>query len=288
MAEIPVYTIETLRSANTGSADFDFFRFEYFAKDIEHLRASHRHHFYTFILVTGGGGSHAIDFQKHDLVPGRLFLIGPGQVHAWIEFRKVKGFVVLFTDTYMALSKGRKMMSAWPLFRPNQESYYDLSAKELTRWTEEFLYIEEEVSRADEFTRDATFYSLSSLLVRATRLSLGKLGKRQPAGHDFLFAFQELIEENYLKWKTPRKYAEKMNMTANYLNTLCKKKSGKSAGELIRQRILLEAKRLLAHTSLSVAEIAFQMDFQDNSYFGRFFKKYVGMTPEKFRTSQIQ
>jgi len=283
---IQAYTIESLKSTNSEAKDFDFFRFESFAKDIEHLRVPHQHHFYTFILVTGGEGSHAIDFHDYNLKSGRLFLIAPGQVHAWIELKKVKGFVVLFNDSFMALSKGRKMMSAWPLFRPNQEVYFDLDATEAAKWVDEFLYIEEEEERADDYTRDAIFYAISSLLVRATRLNLKKQGKSKLAGQDFLFVFQELIEENFLTLKTPKQYAEKMNVTANYLNALCKKKSGKSAGELIRQRVLLEAKRLLAHTKLTVSEISFKLGFEDNSYFGRFFKKYIGLTPETFRADQ--
>ncbi len=280
---IQAYTIESLKSTNSEVKDFDFFRLEYFAKDIDHLRAPHQHHFYTFILVTGGEGSHSIDFQDYNLESGRLFLIAPGQVHAWMELKKVKGFVVLFNDSFMALSKGRKMMSAWPLFRPNEEVYFDLDSAEEKKWIDEFQYIEEEVARGDDYTRDAIFYAISSLLVRATRLSLKTQGKSKLVGQDFLFVFQELIEGNFLTLKTPKQYAEKMNVTPNYLNTLCKKKSGKSAGELIRQRVLLEAKRLLAHTKLTVSEISFKLGFEDNSYFGRFFKKYIGVTPETFR-----
>ncbi|MBK5279773.1 MAG: helix-turn-helix domain-containing protein [Bacteroidia bacterium] len=283
---IPAYSIESLKSTDSKVKDFDFFRFEYFAEDIDHLRVSHRHDFYTFILVTSGEGSHDIDFQRHDLISGRLFLIAPGQVHAWVELNKVRGFVVLFTDSFMALAKGRKMMSEWPLFRPHLPTHFDLMAEELNVWNEEFLRIEEEVLRNDEYSRDTIFYSISLLMVRATRLSLGTQRKKVVFSHDFLFKLQELIEENYLELKMPKQYAEKMNVTANYLNTLCKKKSGKSVGELIRQRILLEAKRLLTHTNLSVSEIAFKLNFQDNSYFGRFFKKYVGLTPDNFRSSQ--
>jgi AraC family transcriptional regulator, transcriptional activator of pobA len=285
-SQIPAYTIESLKSTDSEKKDFDFFRFEYFAKDIEHLREPHQHHFYTFILVTGGGGSHAIDFQEHSLIASRLFLIAPGQVHAWNELKKVSGFVVLFNDSFMALSKGRKMMSAWPLFRTGQPAYFDLDGVELAKWVEEFKYIELEKEQKDDYSRDAIFYALSLLLVRATRLSQKTQGKRTLVSQDFLFTFQELIEENFLTLKTPKQYAEKMNVTPNYLNSLCKKKSGKSAGELIRQRVLLEAKRLLAHTKLSVSEISFRLGFEDNSYFGRFFKKYNGLTPEKFRTKQ--
>lgn len=284
--QIPSYTIESLKSTDSEAKDFDFFRFEYFARDIDHLKAPHRHHFYTFILVTDGGGLHAIDFHQYDLIPGRLFLIAPGQVHAWIELHEVKGFVILFNESMMALAKGRKLMSAWPLFRLNQQVYFDLNPEALAKWSDEFLFMEEEINTNDEFTRDALFYSISSLLVRASRLSRNLRSKSRAVGEDFLFSFQELIEEHYMKLKSPKDYAKIMNITPNYLNVLCKKKSGKSAGELIRQRVVLEAKRLLAHTQLSVLEIAYKLDFQDNSYFGRFFKKYTGVTPEKFRSSQ--
>lgn len=281
--QIPTYTIESLKSTDSKSKDFDFFRFEYFAKDIKHLKVPHRHHFYTFILVTGGGGSHDIDFQNYDLALGRLFLIAPGQVHVWTELKKVKGFVVLFNDSFMALSKGRKIMSAWPLFRAHQPCFFDLTPTEREKWTEEFLLMEEEELNPDEFSRDAVFYSISSLLVRVSRLIRKLKNYSTTPGMDFLFNFQELIEKHFLEKKTPQEYAELLNITPNYLNAVCKKKSGKSAGELIRQRVLLEAKRLLAHTKLSVSEIAYKLNFEDNSYFGRFFKKYAGITPEQFR-----
>ncbi len=284
--QIPSFTIESLKSTDSEKKEFDFFRFEYFAKDIEHLKAPHRHHFYTYILVTGGSGSHDIDFQNYDLVPNRLFLIAPDQVHAWNELRKVKGFVVLFNDSFMALSKGRKMMSAWPLFRHNQSCYFDLSQAETEKWTEEFLFMEEESLNPDEFSRDAIFYSISSLLVRASRLSRGHDKHTASSGMDFLFHFQELIEKHFIELKTPKEYADLMNITPNYLNSLSKAKSGKAAGELIRQRILLEAKRSLAHTQLSVSEVAFKLGFQDNSYFGRYFKKYTNLTPLEFKDQQ--
>jgi AraC-like DNA-binding protein len=288
-SQIPIYTIESLQAAKTKSKEFNFFRFEYFARDIQHLKAPHRHNFYTFIFVTGGSGSHTIDFKKYDLKPGRIFLIAPGQVHAWIALRKVSGFVVLFNDSFMALSKGRKIMSAWPLFRIHQPNFFDLTLTEQEAWNAEFLYMENEVKQQDEFTRDALFYSVSTLLVRASRLTTRTNFKNNKDGvKDFLFLFQELIDKNFLLLKTPKEYAAKMNITPNYLNSLCKKKSGKSAGELIRQRVLLEAKRSLAHTQLSVAEIAFHLGFQDNSYFGRYFKKYTKQTPESFRSRQNQ
>jgi len=75
-----------------------------------------------------------------------------------------------------------------------------------------------------------------------------------------------------------------LNITPNYLNSLCKDIYNKTVTEVIQERIILESKRLLAHTGLTVSEISYKLGFKDNSYFGRYFKKVVGIPPEKFRT----
>jgi AraC-like DNA-binding protein len=83
--------------------------------------------------------------------------------------------------------------------------------------------------------------------------------------------------------KLPKEYAELLYITPNHLNALCRDLVGKTAGELIRERVLLEAKRLLTNLNITAAEIAYELNFQDNSYFSRFFRKYTGQTPEIFR-----
>lgn len=281
--QIPSYSIESLKSTDAEPREIDLFRFQYFAQNIGHLREPHRHHFYTFILVTGGAGRHDIDFREYELRTGRLFLIAPGQIHAWKELNKVKGFVLLFTDSFMALSKGRRLLSSWPLFRSHQPACLDLPEGEIKDWVDEFAEMEKELQAPDEFSRDAIFYSISSFLVKASRM-MRKHSRVVPSqGQDMLFAFHELIEKNFVELKMPSEYAPLLHVTPNHLNAYCKRRSGMTAGQLIRQRILLEAKRLLVHTKLSVSEIAYRLGFVDNSYFGRYFKKYCGTTPENFR-----
>ncbi len=74
-------------------------------------------------------------------------------------------------------------------------------------------------------------------------------------------------------------------MTPNHINALTYKLVGKSAVEIIRERVLLEAKRLLVNSDLMVSQIAETLHFEDNAYFTRFFKKYLGTTPEGFRAA---
>lgn len=67
------FSIENIKAADSKNKDFDFFSFEYFARDIEHLKQSHRHEFYALILITGGRGYHKIDFEDYELLPDRIF-----------------------------------------------------------------------------------------------------------------------------------------------------------------------------------------------------------------------
>jgi len=197
-APIQAYSIENLRAVgNTHEQrEVDVFRFEYFVQDIDHLKAPHRHNFFTFILVLRGTGSHDIDFHTYSIQPNRLFLISPGQVHSWNELNDVAGFVVLFTDNFVALSKGRKLIAELPLFKAGQRCYIDISAAEANAWKEECDYMEKEMHAPDAFSQDALFYSIGSLLVRSSRLYATSWKAQQ--AQDVLFLFQELVEMHFI------------------------------------------------------------------------------------------
>jgi len=112
----------------------------------------------------------------------------------------------------------------------------------------------------------------------------GNIKKSVPQQKQVLLQnFRRLIDQHYLSIKLPREYADLLYVTPNHLNALCQDLLGKTAGEVIRDRILLEAKRLLTNADMTVSQIAYDLNFQDNSYFNRFFKKYVGVTPDEFR-----
>ena len=95
--------------------------------------------------------------------------------------------------------------------------------------------------------------------------------------------FLNLIEENFKDVRLPKDYAALLYITSNHLNFICKDQINMSAGEIIRNRVLLEAKRMLVNFELSVATIGMELNFFDTSYFIKFFKKYTLFTPEAFR-----
>ena len=95
--------------------------------------------------------------------------------------------------------------------------------------------------------------------------------------------FHQLVDKLYIDSKNVSDYASQLNVTPNYLTTVIKEVNGKTAKDVIQQRLFLESKTMLSFTSLDIAEIAYTLNFQEPTRFTRFFKKYSGTTPNKFR-----
>ena len=99
-------------------------------------------------------------------------------------------------------------------------------------------------------------------------------------------ALRKLVEEHFHKERQLAFYADKLAMTVDRLNDHVKRATGVTAGHLIRQRVLTEAKRQLVFTSQPIHEIAYDLAFSDPSHFARFFRKQTGTTPHEFRAAR--
>jgi AraC family transcriptional regulator, transcriptional activator of pobA len=97
--------------------------------------------------------------------------------------------------------------------------------------------------------------------------------------------FKKLLNYNITKHRSVSFYAAELNVTPNHLNKSVRTTLGKSASALIDEMLILEAKVLMQKNDMSVGEIAYEIGFEDVSYFGRFFKKHTGFTPTEYRKS---
>jgi AraC family transcriptional regulator, transcriptional activator of pobA len=289
-ASIPVYDICTIDQR--AQKDLLIERFgTYLEKHYQHLHPPHRHSFYHLVLFTKGKGSHTIDFEKFPIRPFQIYFMIPGQVHSWHFEGEVDGYIIHFNEVlFTTFLQNSHYMDRFHFFQGNAEDgvcQIPVSAQALV--TNLFETILTEVVESKEQNLDVIRLKLLELFITVDRSCSSKKGKNVPQQkHTLLRSFQSLIDRDFRDIKLPKEYADLLYVTPNHLNALCQDLVGKTAGDLIRHRVLLEAKRMLTNADMTVTQIAYDLNFQDNSYFNRFFKKNVGVTPDEFRKQFIQ
>jgi AraC family transcriptional activator of pobA len=283
-ASIPVYAIENFKAYKNEGILVS--RFGSYAEQHHHLHSAHRHSFYHLVFFTAGNGDQQIDFKKFDVKPGLIYFMVPGQVHSWNFTDKPDGYLINFSADYLRsfLLQG-DYLERFSFFsgQPDQQVLeLDLSIQQkITSIFEDILL---EGQHTEAINDDLVKTLLLRLFIEIERASDSVLKRNSNTyNHTLLKSFQNLIETNYAVMRLPKQYAALLYITPNHLNALCNDFLGISAGVLIRDRVILEAKRLLVNVDLLVSEIASQLNFDDQSYFIKFFKKYEGITPEKFR-----
>jgi len=282
---IPTYSICNLNGIDRCVTEFAVSGLRAFVDSHADLVFPHRHHFFQLVVFTESGGEHSIDFQRFEAKKGQLYCMMPGQVHTWDFGPHTDGFVVNFNETFITpICPDTRFLYDFPMFggqwnvhQLTETGYREIEAS-IRAMLHEYAHYE------GAFKSDLMRAMLVQLLVFVAR----NIGTDAPEGVSqrhlaTLGEFKKQIELRYRTLRLPKDYAELLHITLNHLNTVCNATVGKSAGELIRDRVLLEAKRQLVQRNLSVSEIGYALDFKDNAYFSRFFKKYTGATPEEFR-----
>jgi len=284
--KLPVYAICTIKGGISNLDEFIISKFDQYLSQRNYLLQPHGHSFYHLVLFTKGTGKQAIDFTSFPVKPGLIYFMNPGQVHNWQFSGEVDGYIVNFSETFFdSFFKEPNYLDRFPFFGGNAaDQVIQLTGNSLKEVTEIFERLLIELKPVKDHATEMIRTLLLQIFITVTRqLEPVRAKQLSKPGYTTLRNFQKLVNENYIKLKLPSEYAARLYVTPNYLNALCKDLLGKSAGEIIRDRIVLEARRLLVNADISISEIAMQLNFEDNSYFTKFFKRYVGKTPEEFR-----
>ena len=258
----------------------------YVEKHYQQVHAAHRHSFYHLVLFTGGGGSHTIDFITYSVEPGQIYFMVPGQVHSWHFEGEVDGYIVHFNeDLFTRFLADGDYLERFHFFAGNsEEGVSTLSGAVLSAVVGLFESMLAEVGAQQEMELDMIRIRLLELFITVERFDTQrKDGNAPPQKLALVRAFKRFIDKRFRELKLPKEYAELLHVTPNHLNAVCHELLGKTAGELIRDRVVLEAKRLLVNADLSITQIAYELNFGDGSYFTKFFRKYAAVTPEEFR-----
>jgi len=263
-------------------------RFSDYVHEHQSLVFPHRHSFYHLVLFTEGSGRHTIDFHHFQARPYQIYFMIPGQVHTWDFEGDMEGYVVNFSDSFFKsfLLQPEYLDSFSFLDQDSSNNVLMLSESVRAHVCGLFEELLSQNARASAWRDDMVRVLLLQIfLIIEQSDSVDRKRNAEKGKNATVRNFMRLIDKHYDHLRLPGQYAEMLNVTPNHLNALCKEHVGMQAGELIRNRIVLEAKRLLINLDLTVSEIAYKLNFNDNSYFTKFFRKETGMTPEDFRKS---
>jgi AraC-like DNA-binding protein len=246
----------------------------------------HRHNFCQILYVTEGKGTHIIDFEPYPVQPIVLYFISPGQIHFWQAAAGIQGYVILFTSDFLVFDpqdpKGfHKLAFFHSLGRLPQLKLAQQQVMPIASIIQELVheYNSCEIQRASALSA-----YLHILLVKIQRFYASGDEKENLAGASVLVRqFKYLVSEHYLTERSIQAYAERIGISTSHLSKLVKTMTGQTPGQIIRQTLVLEAKRLLANTDLTIEQISYRLAFDDPAYFGRFFKREAGMSPGAFR-----
>ncbi|BAV04781.1 AraC-type DNA-binding protein [Filimonas lacunae] len=284
--EYPTYGIGNLVAEKSKDDLWVADRFKAYLSNNPHLQVVHGHSYYHLLYFTEGSGEHVIDFTHYPVKKGSVYFMKPGQVHRWFFGDAPDGYVINFSDGFLEQAFVRsQILELFPFWEPMVGPQV-VEVPETMQPAVENLFetiLTEQVAKK-QMSREMMTALLIQLFVTIKR-TMPEADAALPVNYNatILRNFQQLIERHFAHIKLPKDYAAMLYITPNHLNALCKDATGISAGELIRKRIILEAKRLLVNLELSINEIGDRLNFQDSSYFIKFFKKDTGITPETFR-----
>jgi AraC-like DNA-binding protein len=255
------------------------------------LIAPHRSDFYHILFIHKGSGTHLVDFVPVKFTADSILFINKGRVHFFDPSEKFEATLILFTDNFFCRDESDiRFLHSTILFH----DLLDNAALKL-RESKDALYSilqlmkTESQQSGQEFHYDVLQNHLHNFLMLADRekRKLGFSEISKGADLDYIMLFNELLDKHFAKIRSVKEYADKIHISEKRLSKATAKILGKSPKEIINDRVLLEAKRLLVHTSQAIKEIGFQLGFAEPTNFIKYFKLQTGTTPSEFRESHL-
>jgi AraC family transcriptional regulator, transcriptional activator of pobA len=258
-------------------------------EEIEHNLMPHLHDFYSIFWIESGEAIHATEFVEYSLKADTILFVPPGLKHRMYIDKSVGGTYMLFNEDFIQYNRKNYVpLKEYRLFNnPDFKSLITVVPEKREKLKSITEFILDEVGNKDDYSQDIVLNLLHLFLLESRRIFdiQNQAPKEEPDSTPdaTIIKFKQLIDENYMTQKSVTPYAEMLNINPSCLNELTKRTTGITAGELIRNRVIDETKKLLYSSSKSGKEIAFELGFDDPAYFSRFFRKYTGSTLKEFR-----
>jgi AraC family transcriptional regulator, transcriptional activator of pobA len=247
------------------------------------INSVHRHTYHELFLFKKGSGVHMIDLEPIPFEAPCIHFVAPGQVHKLDRSADTDGYVVMFhPELGRGIFSNPRIRS---LLRAGAASRSMILDKPCLGEAMNVIAIIEQEHRDQGMGCASVLESLLAVLllkcVRWSDRSNDTGREEKPA--TLVERFLDMVDQEFLEKKQVNAYAADLSVSPGHLNELVKKNIGRNASEVLHERLMLEAKRLLLHSDLSVKEVCFALKMEDPAYFTRMFKRDTGLTPGEYR-----
>lgn len=247
----------------------------------------HQNDYYIFGVVENGSGCGVIDFKEQRFSSGEVFMIQPGQAHRLISRGDAEGWM-LFADSSLVGSAEKCIFDDFSLFAGSfmidkqRQKELSLLASILARRMDGTA---DKQTKATARRLAETFIGIIAEAAQDINMQQTKHSRRHI---ELVLSFRRLLAEHLATSRQPSYYASRLNISAVYLNEVVKGITGMSATRYIKNEVVLQAKRLLVHTTLAVKEISDLLNIDDYAYFSRLFAQATGIPPTLFRERNLE
>jgi len=289
----------TSKSPGEDVRHFEFYREKYDAKilidigrieSLKHMIRTPEPHtlgFYDIAFITGGSGTFRLDDHSLKIQPGQVFFTSPGQVRQWISSKPVTGVTLFFEPHFIAtFFTDPLFLYRFPFFNnPANYPALKLDSELFDHSLDILMQIESEF---EKLQNDSPHLIRSMLYQLMIQLNRSYAGQHKTASGDtqlnpIVFKFRKVVDQHFKYLKTVEEYADRLHISSGHLNKVCKQHLHKNASSVIKERIMLEAKRLILYSGKTITEIAYELHFEDSSNFSRFFSSMQQESPVEFR-----
>jgi AraC family transcriptional activator of pobA len=250
------------------------------------VREPHRHDYHELLWLSTGHGEHVVDGRPLAVRPHSVTLIGRGQVHIFRQAEGVHGVAVRFGDEALLGGAAQRATPGWLLAGRGGLSV-EVPDGEVGHFEAVLAALEAETKRPpDARTAELQRHLLSVLLLWVERLNEDTRTERRDADdaevqlHE---RFAGRLEHDFRRHHDAAHYADALGVRAATLSRALAHVTGRATKELVTDRVMLEAARLLRYTDLTVQEVGHRVGFRDPLYFSRAFKRHQGEAPQGYR-----
>ncbi|TDE14622.1 helix-turn-helix domain-containing protein [Dyadobacter psychrotolerans] len=248
------------------------------------LMQAHRDNHCNFFFQESGTSHMMVDFREVSANGCAIFCILPGQVHMPLSLFNARGWFIAAD----LMSLGDQYRSVFEEFSINGEPI-SLNSEQAKKLSNCFDMLSDLSKQPDDtFFHQATLNAMLQVFLGMFAAIVLNYEQQFSASNSrtatITRQFKSLLVKNFKTMKSPSEYARVLNISPSYLNEVVKQHTGLAVSILIHQEIMMEARRLLYFTDLSVKQIAFSLGYDDHTYFSRLFRKVIQVSPGQFRS----